>query len=68
MTTRQTITQHETIRRQCGYSVTGLAKAIGYSHAYVSQVEGGKTAPSAKYRTAVCGLLGVPEFVLFPNE
>jgi transcriptional regulator with XRE-family HTH domain len=67
MAARQTITKHEEIRRQFGYTVTGLAEAVGYSHAYVSQVEGGQTAPSAKYRGAVTGLLGVPEALMFPG-
>jgi transcriptional regulator with XRE-family HTH domain len=65
---RQTITKHEEIRRQFGYTVTELAEAVGYSHAYVSQVEGGQTAPSAKYRGAVAGLLEVPEALLFPGD
>ena len=68
MAARETITKHEEIRRRCGFTVTGLAEAVGYSHAYVSQVEGGQTAPSIKYRAAVVRVLGVPEFFLFPNE
>ncbi len=68
MAVRQTITKHEEIRRRCGHTVTELAEAVGYSHAYVSQVEGGHTRPSAKYRAVVVRFLGVPEFVLFPNE
>jgi transcriptional regulator with XRE-family HTH domain len=65
---RQTITKHEEIRRQFGYTVTELAEAVGYSHAYVSQVEGEQTTPSAKYRGAVAELLGVPETLLFPGS
>jgi transcriptional regulator with XRE-family HTH domain len=68
MAVRQTITKHEETRRRCGYTVTGLAEAVGYSHAYVSQVEGGQTRPSAKYTEAVVRVLGVPKFFLFPNE
>jgi transcriptional regulator with XRE-family HTH domain len=67
MAARTTITKHEEIRRQFGFTVTGLAEAVGYSHAYVSQVEGGQTTPSPKYRAAVAGLLGVPEKLLFPG-
>lgn len=67
MAVRQTITKHEQIRRQLGYTVTELAEAVGYSHAYVSQVEGGHTAPSSKYRASVAALLGVPETLLFPD-
>jgi transcriptional regulator with XRE-family HTH domain len=67
MAARTTITKHEEIRRQFGYTVTGLAEAVGYSHAYVSQVEGGQTTPSPKYRAAVVALLGVPEKLLFPG-
>lgn len=67
MAVRHSITKHEEIRRQFGYTVTALAEAVGYSHAYVSQVEGGQT-PSPKYRAAVAGLLGVPEALLFPDS
>jgi transcriptional regulator with XRE-family HTH domain len=67
MAARPTITKHEEIRRQFGYTVTELAEAVGYSHAYVSQVEGGQTAPSPKYRRAVAELLEVPEVLLFPG-
>ena len=67
MAARPTITRHEEFRRLSGYTVTGLAEAVGYSHAYVSQVEGGQTAPSAKYKDAVVSILGVPENLLFPD-
>jgi len=68
MAARRTITKHEELRRLSGYTVTGLAGAVGYSHAYVSQVEGGQTSPSAKYRAAVVRVLELPERVLFPSE
>jgi transcriptional regulator with XRE-family HTH domain len=68
MAVRQTITRHEEIRRQLGYTVGELAAAVGCSHAYVSQVEGGQTTPSPKYRAAVVRLLGVPEALLFPGD
>lgn len=67
MAVRRTITRHEEIRRQLGYTVSGLAEAVGCSHAYVSQVEGGHTNPSPKYRAAVTELFGVPEVLLFPE-
>ena len=67
MAVRQTITKHEEIRRQFGYTVTELAEAVGYSHAYVSQVEGGQTTASPRYRASVAALLGVPETLLFPG-
>lgn len=45
--------------------MTGLARALGFSHAYVSYVEGGSRKPSARYRKAVSELLGVPESLIF---
>lgn len=68
MSVSRTITSHEFLRRGCGYSVTGLADAVGYSHAYISQVENGRTEPSRKYRVAVAKVLQVPEKLLFPKE
>jgi transcriptional regulator with XRE-family HTH domain len=67
MAVRQNITKHEEIRRQSGYTVTGLADALGYSHAYISQIEGGYRTPSPQYRAAVARLLRVPEALLFPG-
>jgi transcriptional regulator with XRE-family HTH domain len=64
-TVRRTISQHEQIRRQFGYSVTGLATGINFSHAYVSRVEGGTLKPSARYREAVSEFLGVPQELIF---
>lgn len=55
----------EEVRRRCGYSVTELARQIGFSHAYVSRVEGGDLRPSPRYRVAVAGVLRVPEDVIF---
>ena len=57
--------RHEEIRRRRGYTVTGLARALGFSHAYVSRVEGGQVPPSPRYRRAVSKLLKVPEEFLF---
>lgn len=68
MAARRMITQHETIRRRLGYSVTSLAKAVGYSHSYVSQVEGCHRTPSARYREAVSQVLRVPEILVFSDE
>ena len=61
------ITRHEEYRRLRGYTVTGLADAIDFSHAFVSQVEGGVRKPSARYREAVSKVLRVPEELLFPQ-
>jgi DNA-binding XRE family transcriptional regulator len=62
---RRSITPHETFRRSAGYTVTGLARALGFSHAYVSRVEGGQLQPSARYREALARLLRVPEDLIF---
>ncbi len=62
------ITPHEEIRRRCGFGVIELARAVGYSHTYVSQVEAGRLRPSAKYRAAVSDVLHVPEQVIFGAE
>ena len=64
---RSVITPHEQLRRQAGYTGTGLARAIGFEHAYVSRVEGRQIRPSARYRRAVAGVLGVAEQLLFPE-
>lgn len=61
------ITQHEKIRRLSGLSVTTLAGRTGFSHPYVSMVEGCRTRPSARYRAAAAEALDVPESVLFPE-
>lgn len=68
MKVRRTISPHEQFRRRAGYSVTGLAKALDYSHSYVSQVEGGSLPPSEEYRRRFCELLGVPEDMVFDGE
>jgi transcriptional regulator with XRE-family HTH domain len=65
---RRDISRHEEVRRRAGYLVTGLAEALEVSHAYVSQVEGGLTKPSARYRKAFCDLLGIAEELVFPDE
>lgn len=64
---RKVITPHEQLRRQAGYTVTGLARAIEFDHAYVSRVEGLQVKPSARYRRAVAEVLGVAEQLLFPE-
>ena len=68
MAVRQEITRHEEFRRRRGYGVTALARAIGYSHTYVSRVEGGQVKPSPRYRRAVARLLKVPEELIFGEE
>jgi DNA-binding XRE family transcriptional regulator len=68
MAVRRTISRHEELRRQSGLTVTGLARKAGFSHAYVSLVEGGRISPSAKYRKRVARCLRVPEELLFPPE
>lgn len=65
MGVRTRISQHETVRRRLGWGVRELAKATGFSHSYVSQVEGGLIPPSERYRTAAANALEVPEEVLF---
>lgn len=65
---RPVITRHEELRRRAGYSTTGLARALGFDHAYVSRVEGGQVRPSARYRRAYTDLLGVPEHLVFGEE
>ena len=68
MSVRRSITAHEEIRRRTGLTVTGLARVVGFSHAYVSRVEGRDLRPSARYREAVAQALGVPEELLFDRE
>lgn len=65
MAVRRNITAHEEIRRRCGRSVTELARETGFSHAYVSRVEGGNLRPSPRYRAEVAQALGVPEELIF---
>lgn len=65
MSARRIITEHERLRRHCGYGVVELAKAVGYSHTYVSLVEAEQAKPSPRYRAAVAKTLGVPEHVIF---
>jgi transcriptional regulator with XRE-family HTH domain len=65
---RREISAHEQFRRRRGYSVTGLGRALGYSHTYVSRVEGGQVKPSPRYRRAVARLLKVPEELIFGEE
>jgi transcriptional regulator with XRE-family HTH domain len=65
---RRSISRHEQIRRARGYTVTRLAQAIGYSHSYVSLVEGGLEKPSPRYREAVSAVLAVPQDLIFDNE
>ena len=62
------ITEHERLRRLTHRSVTELAREIGFSHSYVSQVESGRVRPSLRYRKAVARALGMPEGVLFGDE
>jgi transcriptional regulator with XRE-family HTH domain len=56
------------MRRRRGFSVTGLALATGFSHAYVSRLEGGDLRPSSRYRRAVAKALALPEDVIFGAE
>jgi DNA-binding XRE family transcriptional regulator len=64
---RRRITSHEEIRRRCGYGVVQLAKAVGYSHTYVSLVEAERLSPSPRYRQAVAETLQVPEELIFDS-
>lgn len=61
------ITEHERMRRLRGVSVMEQARGTGYSHSYVSQVEGGKLRPSGAYKAAASRFLRVPQDVLFPE-
>lgn len=61
------ITEHERIRRLRHLSVTEHARRSGFSHGYVSMVEGGQVRPSARYRAAAARVLSVPESALFPE-
>ena len=68
MAVRARITRHEELRRATGLGVTAMAKRAGFSHGYVSQIEGGITRPSARYRRAAARVLAVPEAVLFDED
>jgi transcriptional regulator with XRE-family HTH domain len=61
------VTRHELLRRQAGYSVSALAAELGFSHSYVSLVEGG-TPASARYRRAVVRVLDEAEGILFDED
>jgi transcriptional regulator with XRE-family HTH domain len=61
------ITEHERLRRLRSLSVTEMALETGFSHSYVSQVEGGYLPPSDRYRAAAARVLGVPVEALFPE-
>lgn len=61
------ITEHERLRRLRGLSVTEQARETGFSHAYVSMVEGGQLKASERYRAAAARVLRVPEATLFPE-
>ena len=63
----RTISEHERLRRRAGYSVTGLAQALGFTHSYVSQVEAGLD-PSARYRRAFAEHIGVAEALVFNDR
>ncbi len=65
---RQTISRHERFRRKAGYRVTEWARAVGFSHGYVSQVESGQVQPSRRYRKACADFLGVTEEELWGNR
>jgi predicted transcriptional regulator len=68
MAVRKVITNHEAMRRRCGFSVTELARQTGYSHAYVSRVEGGHLRPSRRYKREVSRVLRLPEPIIFGAE
>lgn len=68
MAVRTRITRHEELRRRLGLGVTELARRVGYSHAYVSQVEGCTITPSARYRAAVATEFDVPAAIIFDDE
>lgn len=67
-TARPRISQHEILRRQRGYLLTQMAKALNVSHPYVSLIEGRQKQASARYRSAVATLLKVPEDVIFDED
>lgn len=68
MAVKQTVSEHERFRRLRGFSITGLATAIGRSRSYVSRIEGGYEKPSALYRRDVARVLGVDEALIFGAE
>ena len=68
MQARAVITKHEEVRRQTGYTVTGLARAFGMSHTYVSRIEGQEIPASDRYRRLVARLFGVRQALLFSED
>jgi transcriptional regulator with XRE-family HTH domain len=66
-TARRSISRHEELRRQFGFTVTELADRVEFSHAYVSMVEGGTRKPSPRYRRKVAECLEIPEARIFPE-
>jgi DNA-binding XRE family transcriptional regulator len=62
------VSEHERYRRLRGYSITGLAKAIGRSRLWVSRIENGHEQPSAGYRRDVAKVLDVPEELIFGTD
>lgn len=67
MAVRTHISRHEQARRGKGLSIVALARAAGFSHAYVSRIEGGLIPASARYQTKVEALLEVPKSWLFDS-
>jgi transcriptional regulator with XRE-family HTH domain len=59
------VTEAERLRRRSRLSVGELARLGGVSHSLVSQVEAGRTRPSARYRARIANVLGVPEGIAF---
>ncbi len=65
---RTTISEHERFRRKAGLGVTEMAQRLGFSHAYVSQIESGRIRPSKRYRRAVADLFCLAEEWIFDDE
>lgn len=68
MPKRGPVSRAEILRREKHLSVTELAAHAGFSHTYVSLVEGRRLAPSTRYMKAVARVLGVPIDTAFPEE
>lgn len=67
MGVRARVTRHEELRRALGFGVQQFAREVGFSHGYVSQIEGGDRA-SARYRKAAAKALRTPVEVLFDEN
>lgn len=56
------------VRSSLGLSTTAAAKKIGYAQSHLSQVENGKSHPSARMLEAITSKLGISEHWLLTGE